>query len=139
MKRTAVIYWSGTGCTQAMAEAAAEGIRDAGGKADLIPAAEFCAANAGKYDSFAFGCPAMGMESLEETEFEPMFSAVEEKISGKKTVLFGSFGWGDGLWMRNWQARVSADGAMVCGCVICSGMPSVEDLENCRNLGRVLI
>lgn len=139
MKRTAVVYWSGTGCTAAMAEAVAEGIRSAGGSADLIPVPEFRTADAGAYDALAFGCPAMGMEALEENEFEPAFAAAESLLGGKKTVLFGSYGWGDGTWMRNWKARTADAGASVCGSVICPGMPSDADLENCRNLGRMLV
>ncbi|MBR3025296.1 MAG: flavodoxin domain-containing protein, partial [Oscillospiraceae bacterium] len=94
--KTAVIYWSGTGNTEAMAKAIAEG---AG--ADIFTVSEF-GGSVSDYDVIAFGCPAMGAEVLEEEEFEPFFTSVEGSLSGKKVILFGSYGWGDGEWMRNW-------------------------------------
>lgn len=107
MSKTAVIYWSGTGNTEMMAKAIAEG---AG--ADLFAVSEF-SGNIADYDRIAFGCAAMGAEVLEEDEFEPFFAAIEGSLSGKTVVLFGSYGWGDGEWMRNWEERVKADGAVL--------------------------
>jgi len=103
--KTAVIYWSGTGNTEAMAKAAAEGAN-----AELFSVSEF-SGNVADYDAIAFGCFAMGAEVLEEDEFEPFFTAAEASLSGKKVLLFGSYGWGDGEWMRNWEERVKAAGA----------------------------
>lgn len=132
--KTAVIYWSGTGNTEAMAKAVAEG---AG--AELFGVSDF-SGNIGDYDAIAFGCPAMGAEVLEEDEFEPFFASVEDKLSGKKVALFGSYGWGDGEWMRNWEDRVRSDGAVLVGGegVIANEAPSDEDLEKCRQLGKAL-
>lgn len=132
--KTAVIYWSGTGNTEAMAKAVAEG---AG--AELFTVSDF-SGRIDDYDTVAFGCPAMGAEVLEEDEFEPFFSAIESSLSGKKAVLFGSYGWGDGEWMRNWEDRVKADGAVLVGGegVIANETPSDEDLEKCRQLGKAL-
>lgn len=113
MEKTAVIYWSGTGNTEAMANAIAQGISQAGGEADLLLCSSFDAGTAGGYAKFAFGCPAMGDEVLEESEFEPFFSGIEGALSGKKVALFGSYGWGDGQWMRDWQDRVCAGGAVL--------------------------
>ena len=103
MSKTAVVYWSGTGNTEAMAAAVAEGIKENGGEASLFTAAEFDPKFMAEYDAAAFGCPAMGAEVLEEDEFEPLFEACEGSIKGKKIALFGSYGWGDGEWMRNWR------------------------------------
>ena len=98
MKKTAVIYWSGTGNTKQMAEAVLEGMKSAGAEAALLEAAQVDASTFSSVDAVAFGCPAMGSEVLEEMEFEPMFSACKSHLSGKKVALFGSYGWGDGEW-----------------------------------------
>lgn len=133
--KTAVIYWSGTGNTQQMAEAVAEG---AG--AELFSVSEF-SGNIEDYDRVAFGCPAMGAEELEDSEFEPFFSGVVDKLSGKKVALFGSYGWGDGEWMRNWTEQVKGAGAEVVNDegLIANEAPSDDDLENCRSLGQALV
>ena len=132
--KTAVIYWSGTGNTEAMAKAVAEG---AG--AELFTVSEF-SGNVEDYDAIAFGCPAMGAEMLEEGEFDPFFTEIESRLSGKKVGLFGSYGWGDGEWMRSWETRVESDGAVLAGGegVIANDAPSDDDLEKCRALGKAL-
>ena len=103
MSKIAVVYWSGTGNTEQMAESVADGARNAGADVTTFTAAEFDADKMDEFDAIAFGCPSMGAEQLEEDEFEPMFTACESKLSGKKIALFGSYGWGDGEWMRNWD------------------------------------
>ena len=134
MNRVAVVYWSGTGHTQAMAEAVASACS---GK--LMTAAEFTPDQVAEYDAIAFGCPAMGAEELEDTEFEPMFSACESKLSGKKIALFGSYGWGDGEWMRTWEETCKNDGAdLVCDSVICADAPDDEADAACAALGKAL-
>ena len=127
----AVIYWSGTGNTEQMAQAIAEG---AG--ADLFAVSDF-SGKLDAYDRVAFGCSAMGDEVLEESEFEPFFAEVEGELSGKTIALFGSYGWGDGQWMRDWVDRAKADGAVVFGDegLIVNETPSEEDLENCKQFG----
>lgn len=132
--KTAVIYWSGTGNTEAMAKAVAEG---AG--AELFTVSEF-SGNVEDYDAIAFGCPAMGAEMLEEGEFDPFFTEIESRLSGEKVGLFGSYGWGDGEWMRNWETRVESDGAVLVGGegVIANDAPSDDDLEKCKALGKAL-
>ena len=99
MSKVAVVYWSGTGNTQAMADAVAEGAKGKGAEVSVIEAGKFSADQVSIYDGIAFGCPAMGDEVLEEGEFDPMFTDVEKVLSGKKIVLFGSYGWGDGQWI----------------------------------------
>ena len=133
--KSAVIYWSGTGNTEMMAKAIAEG---AG--ADLFTVSEF-SGNVADYDRIAFGCSAMGAEVLEEDEFEPFFLSIEGSLSGKTIALFGSYGWGDGEWMRNWEERVKADGAVLFGDegLIVNETPSDDDLEKCREFGENLI
>lgn len=132
--KTAVIYWSGTGNTQAMAQAVAEG---AG--ADLFEVSGIDAAAAAAYDRLALGCPAMGAEVLEEGEFEPFFAQLEPRLAGKTLALFGSYGWGDGQWMRDWADRALAAGATLCADpVIANEAPGDEDLAACRALGRAL-
>ena len=139
MSKIAVVYWSGTGNTEAMAAAVAEGAREKDADVTLITAADFSADQVGSYDAIAFGCPSMGAEQLEESEFEPMFTACEGSLQGKTIALFGSYGWGDGEWMRNWEERCSQDGAnLSSGSVICNEAPDEEALSACRALGAAL-
>ena len=136
MKKTAVIYWSGTGNTKQMAEAVLEGMKSAGADAALLEAAQVDASTFSGVDAVAFGCPAMGSEVLEEMEFEPMFSACKSHLSGKKVALFGSYGWGDGEWMRSWESRCNNDGAnLACESVICNEAPDDDVQAACRKLG----
>ena len=111
MSKVAVVYWSGTGNTQAMADMVAEGAKEKGAEVSVIEAGNFTPDQVSAYDGIAFGCPAMGDEVLEESEFDPMFTDVETVLSGKKIALFGSYGWGDGQWMRDWEERCQAAGA----------------------------
>lgn len=113
MERLAVIYWSQTGNTAAMAESILKGAKEAGADAELFAIPDITAEQAASYEKLALGCPAMGAEVLEEAEFEPFFIDLEANLSGKKIALFGSYGWGDGQWMRDWQERVSAAGALL--------------------------
>ncbi|MBP3233351.1 MAG: flavodoxin [Eubacterium sp.] len=139
MSKVAVVYWSATGNTEAMAKAVGEAAVSKGAEVDYLGPAEFSSAKLGDYDAIAFGCPAMGAEVLEETEFEPMFTELEGSLSGKKIGLFGSYGWGDGQWMRDWQDRVTAAGAnLVSDGVMANNAPDDEALENCAELGRAL-
>ena len=137
--KTAVIYWSGTGNTEAMANAVAEGAKSAGAEVVLLSPSEVDASTLDSFDTIAFGCPSMGSEQLEEEEFEPMFSACEAKLNGKKIALFGSYGWGDGEWMRNWEEQAKGCGAVLaCDSVICNEAPDDEATEACKNLGIAL-
>ena len=139
MSKVAIVYWSGTGNTEAMANAVAEGAKAQGAEATLFSAGEFDAALMDNFDAVAFGCPAMGAEGLEEGEFEPMFSACEAKLAGKKIALFGSYGWGDGEWMRNWEETCATDGAaLACESVICQENPDDDALTACKALGAAL-
>ena len=133
--KTAVIYWSGTGNTESMAIAVAEG---AG--AELFNVSEF-KGNIADYDRIAFGCPAMGCEVLEESEFEPFFESIEGELSGKTILLFGSYDWGDGEWMRNWAERAEAVGAVLVNGegFIVNNTPDDDALEECKSLGKKLI
>lgn len=140
MSKIAVVYWSGTGNTEAMANAVMEGVKEKGADCTLLTPSEFDSSMMDSFDAIAFGCPAMGTEVLEEGEFEPMFNACEPKLSGKQIALFGSYGWGDGEWMRNWEAACDKDGAMlVCDSVICNDAPDDEALAACKALGAALV
>lgn len=139
MSKIAVVYWSGTGNTEAMANAVAAGAQDAGAEVELLTASDFNADALNQYDAIAFGCPAMGDEVLEESEFEPMFSACESSLNGKKIALFGSYGWGDGAWMRTWEETCRDDGAVLaCDSVICNDAPDDDGVEQCKALGAAL-
>ena len=140
MSKIAVIYWSGTGNTEAMADLVASAAAAAGASVDKFTASEFSTASAGDYTGFALGCPAMGAEQLEESEFEPMYQALRGSLSGKPVGLFGSYGWGDGQWMREWCSRCEAAGANLYdeAGLIANDSPNEEAREACRELGRKL-
>lgn len=139
MSKIAVVYWSGTGNTEAMAAAVAEGAKGTGAEVDVLTSADFTADMVASYDAIAFGCPSMGAEELEETEFEPMFSACEGSLGGKKLGLFGSYDWGDGEWMRLWADRCHAAGAaLVSEGLICNLTPDDDALTACKALGASL-
>lgn len=139
MSKVAVVYWSGTGNTETMANAVADGAKGAGAEVTLLNPSEFGADKVSGFDSIAFGCPAMGAEVLEESEFDPMFTAVESALSGKKIGLFGSYGWGDGQWMRDWEDRCKGDGAVLASdSVIANSAPDDTALEECKSLGMAL-
>ena len=139
MSKIAVVYWSGTGNTEAMANAVADGAKAAGAEVTMFTASEFSADQVDAFDAIAFGCPAMGAEVLEESEFDPMFTDCEAKLAGKKVGIFGSYGWGDGEWMRNWEddcrslgCRMAADPVIVCG------TPDEAGGAECAALGKAL-
>lgn len=139
MKKTAVVYWSSTGNTEAMAQAVLEGMKEAGAEAVLLtPDAVDVGALAGM-DAIAFGCPAMGSEVLEECEFEPMFSGCKNRLGGKSVGLFGSYGWGDGEWIRTWAEDAEAAGArLVVEPVMANGSPDGDAETACAALGTAL-
>ncbi|HIV79981.1 MAG TPA: flavodoxin [Candidatus Avanaerovorax faecigallinarum] len=139
MSKIAVVYWSGTGNTEAMATEVAEGAKAKGAEVTVFTASQFTSDLASAFDAIAFGCPSMGAEQLEESEFEPMFSACEGILGGKKIALFGSYGWGDGEWMRSWESRCADDGAVLaCESVICNESPDDDAAAACRSLGAAL-
>jgi len=132
--KNAVIYWSGTGNTEVMAKEIAQGM---GADTEIFTVDAFHG-NISEYDKIAFGCPSMGDEVLEEAEFEPFFSSIESKLSGKKVALFGSYGWGDGQWMRDWCARCEKANVNLFneeGFILC-GFPDADGKASCTKLGQ---
>lgn len=139
MSKVAVVYWSGTGNTEIMAKAVAEGIEATGSIATLFTASEFNGSLIDEFDAVAFGCPSMGAEELEEYEFLPMFELVKGKLEDKNVALFGSYDWGDGEWMETWEEEVRSLGAnLINEGLITHLTPEVEDLDKCKRLGETL-
>ena len=139
MSKVAVVYWSGTGNTAAMAGAVEEGAKKRGAEVSVFGPDKFTADMVSEYDGIAFGCPAMGAEVLEESVFDPMFTDIEGSLSGKNIALFGSYGWGDGQWMRDWEDRCRTAGAkLACDSVMANNAPGEDALEECRDLGAAL-
>ena len=140
MDEIMVVYWSQTGNTEAMAQAVAQGIEEAGKKAKLAEVSAVSAADLKDAKAFALGCPAMGAEVIEEDEMEPFVAEVEGFASGKTIGLFGSYGWGDGQWMRDWEARMSGAGATIVGGegIITQETPDDDALVKCKELGKTL-
>ena len=139
MKKTAVIFWSGTGNTEAMANEVLAGMQSAGANAAMLSCSEVDGGAIDALDAVALGCPAMGAEVLEEEEFAPMFESIKDKLLGKKVALFGSYGWGDGEWMRTWEDDCKSAGIdLACDSVICNEAPDDEAVAACQNLGKTL-
>ena len=139
MSKVAVVFWSGTCNTEQMAEAVAEGAKSAGAEVTLANVNDFDSSSVADFDGIAFGCPAMGAEVLEDSEFEPVFNECESALNGKSIALFGSYGWGDGEWMRNWEESCKEAGAVLATeSVICNDMPDDDGVENCKALGAAL-
>lgn len=140
METVKIVFWSQGGNTAAMAAAVAEGVQEAGSKAEIINVSDASAADLQSMKGFALGCPAMGAEVLEEMEMEPFMCELEGSLAGKSVGLFGSYGWGDGQWMRDWEERCRAAGAAVVGGegVICQETPDDGAIASCRALGRAL-
>lgn len=137
MNKTAVIYWSGTGNTQAMAVAVADSAKEAGADVDLLNCADV--SDISIYDTVVLGCPAMGAEELEDSEFVPMLEKIEPALAGKKTALFGSYGWGDGEWMRSWEARCAEKGIpLAADSVLANEAPDETALAACKALGKAM-
>ena len=139
MSKIAVVFWSGTGNTEAIADAVAEGAKGAVAEVSVFNVTDFSADKVDEFDAIAFGCPAMGAETLEDSEFEPVFNECEPKLNGKKIALFGSYGWGDGEWMRTWEETCNSAGAVLTAeSVICNDAPDDEATANCNALGAAL-
>lgn len=134
MSRIAVVYYSGTGNTEAMADVIVNAVG-----ADKIECSDFSAAKLADYDAIAFGCPAMGDEVLEESAFQPMWDDVKGSLAGKKVALFGSYGWGDGQWMRSWEEDAGAAGvSLTCDSVICNDAPDDDATQALESLAQAL-
>ena len=134
MSKVAVVFYSGSGNTEAMADVIVNALG-----ADKIEAEAFGAAKVADYDAIAFGCPAMGDEVLEETIFQPMWDDVKGNLAGKKVALFGSYGWGDGQWMRDWEADAKSAGVeLACDCVICNDAPDDEATAALESLAKAI-
>lgn len=136
MSKIAVIYWSGTGNTEAMAEAIVEGISANGKEASLFNVSVDVPKNITEYQAVVLGCPSMGAEVLEDSEFEPFYESVKAELTGKAVALFGSYGWGDGEWMRNWEDDIDNIGAKLFeeGLIV-NESPDDSGKETCRNFG----
>ena len=139
MSKINIVFWTQGGNTQMMAEAIADGVREAGKEAEVVFVSSIAPDALKDEPVFALGCPAMGDEVLEEDEFEPMFDGCKAELKDKKIALFGSYGWGDGEWMRNWEESCKEAGAVLATeSVICNDMPDDDGVENCKALGAAL-
>lgn len=138
-KKVAVVYWTGTGNTEAMANAVGDGVRESGGVAKVVPVSEFSAEEVASFDALAFGCPAMGAEELESDEFEPVWDACRDVLGERPVALFGSYGWGTGEWMDTWKASAEADGVNVVATFIANEAPDDDALSECSDLAKALL
>lgn len=137
MKKVAIVYWSGSGNTEAMANAVKAGVESAGAQADLFSVSDFNADAVADYDGVALGCPAMGAETLEESEFQPVYDEMKPSFDGKPVALFGSYGWGTGEWMEAWVQDAEEAGAKVFekGLII-NEAPDDDGIAECESFGK---
>lgn len=139
MSKIAVVFWSGTGNTEAMAGFVEEGAKAVGAEVVKYDPEDFTKEMVKDYDAIAFGCPAMGDEELEETVFAPMFDTVKDSLSGKRIALFGSYDWGQGDWMESWKQTCLEAGAILGSePVIANNEPDDEAAEKLKEMGKVL-
>ena len=140
MNKSAIVYWSGTGNTEALADKIFESAKANGKDVLLFTASEFSADKVDEFDTIAFGCPSMGCEQLEDMEFEPMFENCKPKLKGKNIALFGSYGWGDGEWMRNWVEQMTGAGAEMIEAegIIANEAPDADAQAACEAAGKAL-
>ena len=137
MSKVAVIYWSSTGNTEAMAEAVRDGAAEAGAEVDYLTCDQVGSISG--YSGIALGCSAMGDEELDQDEFQPMWDSIKGSLAGKKVALFGSYGWGDGEWMRSWEDDAKENGiALAAESVICNETPDDDGLKQCKDLGKAI-
>jgi flavodoxin I len=138
MSNVAIVYWSGTGNTEAMADLVAEGVTAAGGTPTIIQCADFGVERVPEFDAFAFGCPAMGDEELEDTEFEPMYEECEPLLADEKVGFFGSYDWNNGEWMEYWVQRAEENGVSPVETAIAKDYPEGDEADACKHLGEIL-
>lgn len=139
MSKIAVVYWSGTGNTEIMANKIAEGARENGNTVELFTPADFSSDKLSGFDIIAMGCPSMGAEVLEESEFQPMYDDMRSSLRGKRVAVFGSYGWGDGEWIRNWQEDLDeACANIVCDFLMINGTPDDAGEAECVEFGKKL-
>ncbi|MGN2370353.1 flavodoxin [Clostridium cagae] len=132
-----IIYWSGTGNTEAMANLIAKGIEDLEVKTELINISNANVDSLKDENIVVLGCPSMGDEELEGGEFLPLLENVQDDLKNKKVILFGSYGWGDGQWMRSWEEEMTASGVNVAlEPLIVNYTPEGESEEQCIQYGR---
>lgn len=137
--KAAVIYWSGTGNTEAMANAVAEGMKAKGAEVVMYTPSDLDATVVKSCIAVALGCPAMGAEVLEETEFQPMWDDLKSNLAGKRVALFGSYGWGDGEWMRSWESDAQDAGiTLAADSVLANNAPDADAIAKCKALGESL-
>ena len=139
MSKVAVVFCTQSGNTEQMAQAVADGAKNAGAEVDLLETSDFSPSSVSGYQGLAFGCPAMGDEQLEDSEFQPLWDSVKDNLIGKKVGIFGSYGWGDGEWMRSWEAECKELGiTLASDPVIANEAPDDDAVEACRSLGASL-
>ncbi len=123
-----VAYWSQTGNTEAMANDIATGLKEGGADVEVAAVGNF-QGDVKAFDIVALGCPAMGAEELESDEFAPFYQDVKADLIGKKVAFFGTYGWGDGEWMRTWVAEAQEEGISIFGD---EGFICQEDDNDCH-------
>jgi flavodoxin I len=139
MSKVAIIYWSGTGNTKVMAELIAEGAKNEGAEISIKEVGDAISRDIEEADVIALGCPSMGDEVLEESEMEPFIEAIKTIVKNKKVALFGSYGWGDGEWMRQWEERMFSYGSIIVSdCLIANYEPDSDKRDECTDLGKKL-
>lgn len=139
MKKISIIYWSGTGNTEAMANLISQGATSAGNEVTLLNVSDATDAHVKECDVLVLGSPAMGCENIDEYEMEPFMDSVIELVANKKVFLFGSYDWGNGEFIDNWTETLSEASANVIGSVIVNMSPDDDEkINKCIEAGKNL-
>lgn len=132
-----IIYWSGTGNTEAMANLIEQGIKEEGKEVEVKRVGDVTPDDIATSDVMILGCPSMGAEELEDSEMEPFVESLADKVQDKKIALFGSYDWGDGDWMEEWKERMLGYNAkVILEPLIVHLLPEGEDEQNCIEYGK---
>lgn len=140
MKNVSIIYWSGTGNTEEMAKLIKQALEGKGSDVKLLNVSDASVDDVNTADLVILGSPSMGSEVIEETEMDPFVDSIKGLVSGKALALFGSYGWGSGEWMADWEERMRGYGANLLNeGLIVNGFPEGSEAERCLEFGRALI
>ncbi len=140
MKKVAIIYWSGTGNTEAMANSIKQGAETTGNEVKLFEVSKANISDVVSADIVAIGCSSYGAEVLEDGFMEPFVESLRDSVKGKKVSLFGSFGWGSGEWMEDWDIRMASYGAdLIQDSLIINETPDSDGLKQCEDFGKRLV
>lgn len=140
MKKISIIYWSNGGNVEVLANTMADELEQAGVNVCIKHVSDADVSDVIEADAVAFGSPSMDNNRIEQQEMEPFINEFKLlPINGKKAVLFGSYGWDDGQFIKNWVVRMKDYGFNVLGDLAVKESPTDDDIEEAKKLAKKLI